>query len=97
MFSLYLSKESQNKESQPSKKQVKLKILKSYREESSAAEDDSPVKIVDKENNKNMMNLAADDGYNMKILSESDDEYHGNRIRTYSYDPDKDEEGNEIF
>ena len=37
------------------------------------------------------MNLGANDGYPayMGVFSESDEEYDGKRIRTYSYDPEK--------
>jgi len=48
---------------------------------------------VNQENN-NYMNLAAQDNYGganayLNVLSESDDEFQGKRVRIYSYDPEK--------
>ena len=45
----------------------------------------------DKENMPNFMNLGANDGFPafMGVLSESDEEQEGKRVRTYSFDPEK--------
>ena len=70
----------------PNQKQLKDTMDKL---DDNAIDDNSTFQFQDENNNQNIMNLRASDGYgNFNVFSESDEELPGKRVRIYSYDPD---------